>query len=325
MLLLAVSVFSGCSQGPIFADIEKEVPLVGATMVGSVHSMVEYKGSLYSTNGYVYRKTGNGGWDALSIPAGKRCVQLASGDMLYGLFTHIDDPYAFSMEYYNGAEWTVIIGRTFMVQTIFDNGAGIAYAVASESGKYALRLLSSGEMSGVGEYSKPFFDAVVLKGTTYLVAEDGIYAESNPETLAISGMSGIVGAAVSDDRNTLYAVSSTGTLYYSTDGASAVKANVDVGSAVCVEYNGYTSILLVGTVAGYRQVSVGSDGKPGGIVEHVGNADPAIGSYRVDQMYVLPAPPESTDTYIIYASIFDRTDAKRSGLWSYRNGSWNRE
>ncbi len=332
-LFCAALLLSGCSQDPIFAAIENEVALEEATMKGNVYSVVEYGGSLYAANGNFYVKRGGAGdWHNISKPSGKLCIELAAGDGIYGRFVEEGALTAFSVRRSDGSAWTEV-PITAAVRNIFDDGNGKAYIISSSGdsdSSYSLSELTPDGTGSSGNYPQHFFDAFFDGTAACFVASDGIY-EGTPASLTkISGSpGGIKGAVFNAEKGILYAVTGGGTLHYynSDDGWNTFSG--DLGSAECIEYNEHNPeepMLFVGTSSGYRQVSLNAEGIPESILSLSGNADPAIGSYLVYKMYAF-ADPSPSGNYVIYASILDNTDAKRSGLWSYypSSGTWNRE
>ncbi len=140
-VLMLISSLS-CSNDPIFATIENEVPLRDPSFRGSVDSLVQFNNYLYACNGTLKRKAGKaraGQWYNVSLPSGAyRCSALAvtpSGNMMYAVFQNSEWKFH-SLQKFDGTTWTKVNlgGGITSVDTIGTSENGIYTVTPHGSG-----------------------------------------------------------------------------------------------------------------------------------------------------------------------------------------------
>jgi hypothetical protein len=88
MLLIGAS----CEQGSIFSDISNETKKASADVKGTPTRVVEFGGSLYVANGYLYERGLPGDWAKVSTPSGDRVRDIdTDGAWFYALTVKDDD------------------------------------------------------------------------------------------------------------------------------------------------------------------------------------------------------------------------------------------
>lgn len=359
-LLLALSILSGCTNAPIFADIEKEVEYKEPTMQGTIISLEVVGGNIYVSNGYLFcRSGGTGSWNLMSAPDGtERSAELASdGTYLYARFTQASDHTKFqSVRRYNTAtgSWTTVGGLDNV--RYIGSGNGIIYAFTENSGTYQAYVndaankdsfVTTAIATGLAVPVDTAGDYVATTGAVYrydgaskkLDKANGTYSDSVTTSTAYSP-SGVTGIAVNGAN--LYAVKSSYVLRY--DGTAWTwKSHSAASPTTGISYLGGTSgksLLLIssGTLkGGYSEVVVAADGSLGDSIITPGDSslstvpidrktqyENTIGLWAVRRVYALTSPIQTGDKFTLYASVINQT---YNGLWSFYSSTtqWNRE
>lgn len=126
-VLLMILLLVACKNGPtIFEQIEQEIELEDAVIVGSVNSIVHFGDKLYACDGYIYSKDVEAirGWSKIASPQDTIIKLAADSSNLYALnrdkvlYTSTD-----------GTTWNKIdiSGTLASIETIFTNGCDAAY------------------------------------------------------------------------------------------------------------------------------------------------------------------------------------------------------
>lgn len=126
-VLLMILLLVACKNGPtIFEQIEQEIELEDAVIVGSVNSIVQFGNKLYASDGYIYSKDVEAirGWSKIASPQDTIIKLAADSSNLYALnrdkvlYTSTD-----------GTTWNKIdiSGTLASIETIFTNGCDAAY------------------------------------------------------------------------------------------------------------------------------------------------------------------------------------------------------
>lgn len=339
---------AGCSQEPIFADIEKEVELIDPSVRGTVVSLVNVGGNLYTTNGRIYvRNGGTGGWNQVSLPSGAyRCGELATdGANLYGRFTTDDYAEFHSVQRYDSGTWIPTTGISNCI--LIGSGNGRIYGFTGEYANaniqattgldafgsvFATGLNGPNVGSTSGNYVATLNTLYSYDGTTWATV-------TGPASPTLSGVKSIttVGANV-------YAVG-TGYVWRFDGTATWTSVSHSAGKPTSIAYlGGSNNLLLVSNGAkgsgtgGYVEVPLdgtfalaGSSSRPGNLAQSSISADAkeqfesSVGKYAVYSIFTETTNVPAGNAYVVYAGVID---SAHDGMWSYYPGTraeWNRE
>ena len=353
LVALAAIYTTACSDDPIFSAIEAEVKLKDPSVRGTVISLVNQDGDLYTANGRIYRRTaGIGEWHRIALPSGAyRCSQLAvtqnngTGEM-FGLFQDADWQFH-SLQQYTGAGWTPIAGAT--QGYAIKNGSGFIYFFRQDSittGENATietsvyRVTEAGAVSGSVAsftYQSGSGDLPVDGEAGYFATTGGVYDSTGTQLIGGSEpTSGIAGIAVNGAD--VYAATS-GYVYHYTGGAWTRFDHDTTGRVHNLEYlnAGGKHLLLIPCEEGYGEVLLDGSGAPSTYQDPGTTAASSISTsarsqyrssladWNILSMFVITNPVPAGDDYVLYAGIID---PEEDGLWSYYSETrqeWKRE
>lgn len=132
-VLLMILLLGACKNGlTIFEQIDQEIELEDAAIVGSVNSIVKFGDKLYASDGYIYTKDVNAirGWSKISSPGGPIIKLAADADNLYALNKNKE------LYIYNETDWDKVdVSETLSsIKTIFSNGLDKVYIHGTAKG-----------------------------------------------------------------------------------------------------------------------------------------------------------------------------------------------
>lgn len=357
---LSIAMLAGCSQEPMFADIEKEVELIDPSVRGTVASLITIENNLYATNGRVYNRTGGtGNWNSMGLPAGAfRCSELASdGTWLYGRFTESDYSKFHSIQRYDpsSGSWSVVTGISNCI--LIGSGTGWIYGFTGEYAKASLQVTT-----GAGDLAFGSIIAENLNGpdinttcgkyvatTTSVFSCDGsgltdiVTASGTTLPDSVTAITGIKAITVVPSTGYLYAIDAGYIWRY--DGSIWTRSGHSLGKPTALAWlGGDKNILLAsnGTkgdeTGGYIEMALTETGALGTETKRPGNSpvssidvsaqeqfESSLGEYALYNIFVVTNAVPAGDSYVIYASVIDAT---YDGLWAYypvTRKEWNRE
>ena len=131
-VLLMILLLAACKNGlTIFEQIDQEIELEDAAIVGTVNSIVKFGDKLYASDGYIYTKDEGAirGWNKISSP-GDIVKLAADNDNLYTLNKNKE------LYVYNETDWErVDVSETLSsIKTIFSNGLDAVYIHGTAKG-----------------------------------------------------------------------------------------------------------------------------------------------------------------------------------------------
>lgn len=131
-VLLMILLLAACKNGlTIFEQIDQEIELEDAAIVGTVNSIVKFGDKLYASDGYIYTKDVDAirGWNKISSP-GDIVKLAADNDNLYTLNKNKE------LYVYNETDWErVDVSETLSsIKTIFSNGLDAVYIYGTAKG-----------------------------------------------------------------------------------------------------------------------------------------------------------------------------------------------
>lgn len=314
-ILFFIFLATSCSEMPIFYEIEQEVSLKKASVVGNVYSIIEHGSSLYVTNGNIYKKDTidtEGSWSQTAQPSGSRCIALAaSGTTLYALTNNQggggNAVYASADE---GTSWGAVSKISGSVEAIFGDGNKAFVSTADK-----VYPLNKGE-AGTEIILANVFSGVTAGGNNYFAVKDvtdtpgGIYKD----TVKVVGTpSGIT--CIASDGTHIYVGS--GNLVYSYNGTAW--KSVDIGKKVLSLTCQGTNQLVAGTVSGIKIVHL-TLGEVESFSDMGSNTNSFLGGKLIHTIYANTANT-------VYAGVTSVDYPKNSGLAAYytERNEWNRE
>lgn len=349
---LAATLFlAGCSQEPMFADIEKEVKLVDPSVRGTVASLVSLDGNLYATNGKVYvRSGGSGDWNPIALPAGAfRCGELASdGTWLYGRFTDSKYTGFHSVQRYNPATggWDNTTGLEGCI--LIGSGDGRVYAFTGEYAKASLQVTTAPGGLAFGAAIANDLNGPDVRTTcgNYVATMTGVFSCDGTKLTDIAAGSEITGvrAITLGPNGNLYAVDAG--YVWRFDGSAWTRTGHSLGKPTSISWLGSgKNILLVSNglkgdaTGGYVEMALGDDGSLATSTSRPGETErssvsptsheqfeSSIGEKALYGVFAVSGgAAASGNDYVVYASV---NDTAYDGLWAYYPGTrreWNRE
>ena len=294
-VLLMILLLGACKNGlTIFEQIDQEIELEDAAIVGSVNSIVKFGDKLYASDGYIYTKDVNAirGWSKIASPSGTIIKLAADADTLYALtqtgsiFGKAGDEAWKEMSSHVPAEKKI--------KTIFSDGENAYYEMDNKF--YALNMNS--ECTCVPS-------SVLHKNETHLYyAKDGkVYGTSDNYSC--------------DNAATCSPITNKDL------GEASVNSQV-----YSLTYSAKDNAIYAGTNKGLKKLPLNETGKlTGAVLDPPGNWSATINAYEA--FAVLATGTTDADS-ALYTSTIQKssTYAKINGLWGYyygRRNNWNRE
>ena len=132
-VLLMILLLGACKNGlTIFEQIDQEIELEDAAIVGSVNSIVQFDNKLYASDGYIYTKDVNAirSWSKIDSPQDTIIKLAADADNLYTLNKNKE------LYIYNETDWDKVdVSETLSsIKTIFSNGLDKVYIHGTAKG-----------------------------------------------------------------------------------------------------------------------------------------------------------------------------------------------
>jgi hypothetical protein len=298
-VLLMILLLAACKNGPtIFEQIDQEIELEEATIVGSVNSIVKTGDKLYASDGNIYSKDVNAirGWNKITAPDGTIIKLAADSTGIYAL--------NLSKElYYLSNELTDAVWEKIDTSSV------------------------------EGEIQVIFWDGNAMNPKAYLHSKkdtsDHFYTISGT-TLPLK-TSDITSTVILTRADVTYTAKDK-----TITGKSEANDNPDRGSVTLsgevwsLTYSEAEKALYAGTSVGLKKIPVDDDalGKiVGEVLDPRGNWQATINAYNA--FAVLATGTTASDGALYTSTIQEgSTYAKINGLWGYyynRRNNWNRE
>ena len=206
-VLLMILLLGACKNGlTIFEQIDQEIELEDAAIVGSVNSIVRSGDKLYASDGYIYTKDVNAirGWSKISSPGGPIIKLAADADNLYTLNKNKE------LYIYNETDWDKVdVSETLSsIKTIFSNGLDKVYIHGTAKGatEESYFTLSKTTITATTEVTS--YVLVKTDKGTY-TAQDGTVTGSN-DLGSVTNLGTIYSLTYSSAENVIYAGTSKG-------------------------------------------------------------------------------------------------------------------
>lgn len=205
-VLLMILLLGACKNGlTIFEQIDQEIELEDAAIVGSVNSIVKFGDKLYASDGYIYTKDVNAirGWSKISSP-GDIVKLVANNDNLYTLNKNKE------LYIYNETDWDKVdVSETLSsIKTIFSNGLDKVYIHGTAKGatEESYFTLSKTTITATTEVTS--YVLVKTDKGTY-TAQDGTVTGSN-DLGSVTNLGTIYSLTYSAKDNEIYAGTNKG-------------------------------------------------------------------------------------------------------------------
>lgn len=295
-VLLMILLLAACKNGPtIFEQIEQEIELEDAVIVGSVNSIVKTGDKLYASDGNIYSKDINAirGWNKITAPDGTIIKLAADSTGIYALNLS-KELYYLSTELPD-AVWEKIDTSSVEgeIQIIFWDGNAMAYLHSKK------------------DTSDHFY---TISGTT------------QPQET-----SDITSTVILTRADVTYTAKDKTITGKSEDADNPDRGSVTLsGEVLSLTYSEAEKALYAGTSVGLKKIPVDDDalGKiVGEVLDPPGNWQATINAYNA--FAVLATGTTDSDGALYTSTIQEgSTYAKINGLWGYyysRRNNWNRE
>lgn len=356
-ILMASMIFAATScHDNIYSLIEQEVPQQNG-LEGDISSIVPFKGSLYTSNSRIYRKTlspssatgqYNYQWSRVNASSDgsslSRVVSIAADDTyLYcytvNIVTNKDDAvnYPQTRTVYSstdGETWTKVTESNNKV-VLFDNQVGNGKTGASTSGRMAYLLTHEANSDGTITSTK----LLQLNGSatpTDVTSKSVVNSTENAKwttarAVMLNGSEKII-------NTTAATVNSAGTYAYYAKGSSVactdgtVEYTVELSSGPIWALAATNDYLLVGTTNGIYRTAIQGN-KVSSSVSDFGNNAQTLLTSHINCIYVLDSSlsEAGTDEYAslsILGPLSSAADSfKETGLYAFYpgRGNWNRD
>jgi hypothetical protein len=360
-LLLAFLSLSSCNQDAIFEHIKFATKLKDAAIPGSLTRIVEFgvppNNKLYVGSGNVYQYDG-ASWGSIGNPAGGKVLDLAATTTyLYALIdagAELSDAQLYRKtadppEPEAPADWELVYtGRLNSIfgagDTLFAGEGNTVYYINDSMSDLSVSPAFSdqGSLLGAAKFSSDYFISIQGQGVSHASAGDLESGTPAPQIQYTDGGEDKDSAALGNFKGfiqiagSLIMVTTNGTLCKIDTattpniGANQWPLSFGFNGAIARYTNGTSEYLLLGQSGsnyGYLELTVPSnlDFDTGislnGPTFTVNNADTynsSLGTHPVISIYQAP-PVAGTPGGPIFAT------TSLDGLWSCRDGEWNRE
>ncbi len=359
-ILMASMIFAATScHDNIYSLIEQEVPQQNG-LEGDISSIVPFKGSLYTSNFRIYRKTlspssatgqYNYQWSRVNASSDgsslSRVVSIAADDTyLYcytvNIVTNKDDAvnYPQTRTVYcstNGETWTKVTESNNKV-VLFDNQVGNGKTGTSTSGRKAYLLTHEANSDGTITSTKLLSLNGSATPTDSTASTNVVNATENANwitarAIKVNGSEKIINttAATVNDAGT-YAYYAKGSSVVCTNGDSTSDQTIELSSGPIWALAATNDYLLVGTTNGIYRTAIQGN-KVSSSVSDFGNNAQTLLTSHINCIYVLDSSlsEAGTDEYAslsILGPLSSAADSfKETGLYAFYpgRGNWNRD
>jgi len=314
IILLLLFTTTHCSNPPIFAAIEQEVPLKPASITGIIRGIAQIQNTIYVANGQLFSKTigDAGSWRSITVPA--PCDSIATdGGTLYAAI----DGKGYIL---NGSAWQPIAAQ----KLAFVTGSGTVFATDGKK----LYVVSGTAANEIGEKKG------ILRGAAgnYCMTTTGIYDASGAP---IGGPRSELKAICKGPEEGIFVLA--GAMLYAYNGSWTQCAHT-VSEPQSLTYLAQKQLVLISGKEGFEEiklttaeanvhnaqaVKVGS-AESSIAPEHYHQYKNSVGKWNINPI----AAFSHQSGYTLYAGVLDGQNTKHTGLWGFYHSSrleWNRE